>query len=500
MFAGRVARARGGVNPGLPHKHAVDGKSKVDDSKNVPRTMYQHISNPHHQKHTMKASQTLGISRRWLGLAMSVLSAVAVQAQTQVTFQIDMSTETTTPTAVYISGSFNGWPYQDPATALINVGGTIWSNTFTINDPAGTVESCKFQDDVTGWEPLAANRQFLIPDSGPLDLPLTTWNNNSTWPSGPTNQVTFQVDMSAQVLLGNFTNGDPAGSITVAGDFEGWDNGLAMTNNPSLPGLASNIYSGVFDVVGFPPASINYKFRMNGGWESPASTGGNNRTASVTNNQVLPLVYYNDNSLYDLVQSPITVNFSVVVTNGTPDVSSPTYYFTKGTDKVYINGDFLNWWAWGINAGPAADEMIEVGTSDVYTNSFVIPKGNSIYLNYKYSFDGFDDENGFGTNHVREIRSYGPVYTFPQDQWSYIYAPGANTTTNIVEQDFGNLNIGAPSGGSLPITWLGRPGVLLQNSSSLPAGWSDNIGTDATQATNWPNAGDNQFFRLKKLK
>jgi hypothetical protein len=464
--------------------------------------MYQHLNNPHHRKNTMKPFHTLGISRRWLGVTMSIAAAVAAQASSSVTFMIDMSTETSTPTAVYVSGSFNGWPYQDPGTALINVGGTIWSNTFTVNDPVGTVESCKFQDDVVGWEPLSNNRQFLAAaDSTTLVLPLTTWGANTTWPT-PTNQVTFQVNMAAQVLLGNFTNGDPAGSITVSGDFEGWDSGLPLTNNPALTGVASNYYTGTFPVVGFPGGTtINYKFRMNGGWESPASTGGNNRTAAInSSSQVLPLVYYNDNSLYDLVQSPITVNFSVVVTNGTPDNSNPTYYFTKGTDHVFINGDFLNWWAWGINAGPAADEMIEVGTSDVYTNSFVIPKGNSIYLNYKYSFDGFDDENGFGTNHVREIRNYGPVYTFPQDQWSYVYAPGANTTTNIVEEDFGDLNIGAPSGGSFPITWLGRPGVLLQNSSSLPAGWSDNVGTDATQATNWPDAGGNQFFRLKKLQ
>ena len=67
----------------------------------------------------MKPTTHLDIFRRWLGLDCSLAAAVAVQAQTQVTFQIDMSTETSTPVTavVYISGSFNGWGYQALATA-----------------------------------------------------------------------------------------------------------------------------------------------------------------------------------------------------------------------------------------------------------------------------------------------------------------------------------------------------------------------------------------------
>ena len=446
--------------------------------------------------------------RRWLGLGLSFAAAVAVQAQTQVTFQIDMSTETATPVmAVYISGSFNGWGYQVPATALINVSGTIWSNTFTITDPPGTVENCKFQDNTTGWEPLSNNRQFILgTNTQPQVLPLTTWNANTTWPPGPTNQVTFQIDMSAQVLLGNFTNGDPNGSITVSGDFEGWNGGDVLTNNPTINGAGSNVYSGTFGVQGFPPASVNYKFRMNGGWESPVSTGGNNRTASVTNNQVLPLVYYNDNSIYDLVTTPITVNFTLYMTNGTATDSGGT--FTKGSDILYVSGAWLNWPSWGLLSLPPSQTMVEVGTSDYYTNSFVILKGTSVYMTYKYSVDGFDNENGTGTNHVRLIRSYGPTYSFPSDVWSWtVMQPGDGNpytldglaVTNLVEPDFGYLAIGSQAGGEFPITWLGRPGVVLQNNSSVNSGiWNTNNGTDGTQSTNWSNAGSAQFFRLLK--
>ena len=445
------------------------------------------------------------LSRAWLGIGTSLLAVMAARASTDVTFMIDMAAENPGG-AVYISGSFNGWPAPGASVSsnnLINTSGTIWSNKFTITDAPGTVESCKFQDVTTGWETFGPNREFVLA-AGSQVLPLTTWNVND-YPT-PTNQVKFQVDLSAQVALGNFTPGGGGQTITVSGDFEGWNDGLPLTNNPTLVGNATNIYSAWCPVIGFPPTGINYKFRMNGGWESPASTSGNNRQATVTSDgQVLPLVYYNDNSIYDLVTSPIAVKFAIYMPDQTPLANGGV--FTKGVDNVAINGDFLGWWGWGVNAAPASDIMVEVGSSDVYTNTLIIPKGNSIFLTYKYGVDGLDNENGFATNHVRLIRAYPPNYTMPQDvfSWSVLQPGNGNpyplkglAATNIVEPDFGYLVIGSPAAGKFPITWLGRPGVLLQNSSSLSAIWNDNTLSDATQATNWPNAGGNQFFRLKK--
>ena len=369
-------------------------------------------------------------------------------------------------------------------------------------------------------------------------LPVPSGNpGGSTFNFGPaptpTNYVTFQVDMTAQVELGNFINdnnnavGDPNGSITVSGGFEGaiaggafnngifsgWDNGLPMTNNPMATGSATNIFVCVAPIVAILPDAISYKFRMNGGWEGVA-----NRTPTITSNpQVLPVVFYNNNSPYDLVSAPITVTFSIYMPDGTLDdgnniTAAPYPFDPEGGDTLWINADFLNNWnndSWPGPVGnfPAAQQMIEVGTSGVYTNSFVVPKGNSIVLTYKYSIDSTDDENGFATNHVREIRSYGPTYAMPQDVWSWSvlqpnngnpYVAGLGST-NIIELDFGNLVAGAPSGGNVPITWLGRPAVLLQNSSSLSGGiWNNNNATDGTQSINWPNTGGSQFFRLMK--
>jgi hypothetical protein len=434
-----------------------------------------------------------------------------------------------------LAGSFNSW---GTAANLTAIGSGVYSNSIvdTSGQPSGTY---KFQSPQNSW----ADINFANPDfgngNGNGSYPLTS--NPQTLPvvldlpdgrfyvgapaTPPTNTVTFQLDMSEQVAFGNFTNTDPntmlpVNSVAVGGFNGDWGTDQQLTNYTILnpgdlnPGNKTNLYIGTFATQGYLPITFNWKFRVNnldGGYEQPVSTTGGNRTTTLTQqNTTLPVISYDDLGLGDLVLSPITVTFSLFLTNGTPDDTG--YQFIKGTDFPYIAGPWApsagpSGWGWGYNSMPASQEMVEVGTSDVYTNSFVFPRGASIYVTYKYGYNGVDDENGVNTNHVREIRSYGPTYSFPQDVWSWtVLQPGNGNpypnpgiaSTNIVEPDFGYLAIGAPTGGNFPITWLGRPAVMLQNASSLLGPWNTIGATDATQATNWPNAGGNQFFRLIK--
>ena len=127
-------------------------------------------------------------------------------------------------------------------------------------------------------------------------------------------------------------------------------------------------------------------------------------------------------------------------------------------------------------------------------------------MTYKYSIDGLIMKMVFDQPYTLYPQLNGPTYTFPTDSWSYTVCPPGTpypnpgiAATNVVEPSFGYLTLGSPSGANVPITWLGRPGVLLENRSSLSSGiWNPNSGTDATQSTNWPNAGGSQFFRLIK--
>ena len=344
----------------------------------------------------------------------------------------------------------------------------------------------------------------------------------------PTNYVTFQVDMSAQVATGVFTNG--TGTVTVAGNFEAanpgfgnWDNGLPLSNNVALPGSLSNVYSGTYYVSGITPVAVQYKFRANGGWEDDQPTASKNRESSVTNTtQVLPLVYYNNESTSDLIVSPTWVTFALDCPNGTLDNGNSP--FVKGYDHLFVNGTFFDknanvvpagtgaYWTWNSlpypgGNGPADCELFESAIPDVYTNSFLLPAGSGISLTYKYSQDGFDDENGFQTNHIRYVRSIVPApYSFPEDQWSWTVCPPGTpypnpgiSSTNIVEPSFGYLTIGSPDVDHIiPLNWLGRQAVVLQYKSSMNGVWITDDATDGHKSAGWPNAGASTFFRLMK--
>jgi hypothetical protein len=424
-----------------------------------------------------------------------------------------------------LAGDFNSW--NGSATPLVAIGNGVYSNSFVVatagtfgykfQSPAGTFNDINFGNPDFGNGNGNGSYETTEPNEtlpAVLDLPDGRFYVGAI-ALPPTNTCTFQLDMSEEVAIGNFVNGAAGNSVAVGGFNGDWGTDNQLTNytvlNPgdSNPGMKTNLYIGTFSTQGYLPISFQWKFRVNnldGGYESPASTSGNNRSTTLTQqNTVLPVTAYDDLGLGDLTLNSITINFSVLVTNGTPDDTG--YAFVKGTDEVFVSGAWLGWPTWGFDNLPPNQQLIEVGSSDVYTNSFVVPKGTSIYMDYKYSFNGVDDENGSGTNHIREIRSYGPSYTFPQDVWSWTvlqpsdgnpYPLAGMAVTNIVEPDFGFLQISGPAAGNLPLTWLGRPAVLLQNASSLNGPWNTLSGTDGTESTNWPNAGDTQFFRLMK--
>ena len=120
-----------------------------------------------------------------------------------------------------------------------------------------------------------------------------------------------------------------------------------------------------------------------------------------------------------------------------------------------------------------------------------------------------------GAVHYRAVRSmqFNP-YVMPTDTFSTNpYVEPFFSTGNIGANGSvagGDLTVGIPVAGQVPISWLGRPGAHLQSASSLNGVWHDISGTDGTtwtagfsstngfvSVTNWPSSG-NTFFRLVK--
>jgi len=346
-----------------------------------------------------------------------------------------------------------------------------------------------------------------------------------------TNQVTFQVDMTVQIAVSRF---NPATDhVEVQGSFNDWTPGAyVLTNNPSLPGNAANIYIGVVPIVGAAKSGESYKFVLNSttlGAVFESSTpklstlddgpDAYNRFFQLTNTSatVLPVVLFDDKERDDYLPGAMNVSFTVNM-NGAVGTEGHTY---SSGDTIWVNGDFVPWYAWynpsSPVAAPAQYQLFETPPgSGIFSNTVVVPLGTTVAFAYKYGIGiatngdlgPEDDEAPDGQNHYRVVRStVTGTYALPQDTFGNQYQ---EPFFNGFNPNGGQLTIGKPSGGNTPVTWLGRPGAHLQVSTNLAGIWQDLSQTDGTNwtvgsrsvngfvsQTNWPAIGKT-FFRLVK--
>jgi hypothetical protein len=450
-----------------------------------------------------------------LGAAFLFASAAMVSAA-PVKFQVNMEYQTTNiPPAfvpgadtVEVRGSFNGW---SDGVALVNVPGTtLYTNTFDATgfNPGDIIEYKYHTYGISGdnWDAYQSyiytndgNRAFVFTGLAQTLAPVYF---SDQW--GGQVPLTFQVDMGPQVFAGNFVPG--VDTVEVRGSWDGFSNGIALTNNPA--GASINIYSMTIAEGNPAPGGLAaYKYHIYGSHDYNEPDA--NRIMLVTNPATTaPLVYFSNLKTNDLLPQDTLVTFSVNMSNVVSVMDSHT--FDPGSDSVYINGPFANWYAYegsynGIGNWyswpnfPAyyyypGYQMFPQGSSLIYTNTILMLKGTPVGLSYKYGMDigsyGYpsDDEAGFEVNHVRYVRTVGN-YVLPADTFGDMAS----------EISFGNLQIGHVSAGKIPVSWLGRPGVHLQTATSLTGGsWLDHLETDGFNSTNYPISTQNGFFRLIK--
>jgi hypothetical protein len=411
-----------------------------------------------------------------------------------ITFNVNMSALTNSAgapayTAVNASGAFNGWG-QSP---LVDSGGGIYTNTFTVA-ASGNYKYTMVLNGSTVYED-GADHPFTF-NGSPQTLPLLAFNNSGRVPIDfVTNDITFQVDMQVQGVA--FINA--GGIVRVSGGFNGWGagNDLILSHDYVYTNTLSIAYQQAYP--GWSPAAqfINaYKFRANGGWEEPTVNplfGNNDRRLSglYTGATTLPLALYSDASLCDVLHQDTTVTFRLHLTNGTVDTAG--HVFNSAVDTVYLNGESAlgSWEPWNPLFLTTTLSNNPTG-SDFYECTLVIPDGRPRNQKVKYSFDGLDHEAGFNQDHVQWIRTTNTSYVMSPVEF------GTNYASVRVQAQYGDLKAGAPSGGSVPVTWLGCECVTLQTRSSLTSGsWVNLPATESESSTNYPNTGS-QFFRLQK--
>jgi hypothetical protein len=358
---------------------------------------------------------------RCLGLGALLCSAALASADTQVTFQVDMSVEAgnglfISSDAVFARGTFDGW--STPGSPLTNnptaSNPFLYSGTFDDTDDAnGNVMDWQYvftNNTTTNFSSQADgdNYAFLLPSTSGASAttPVVFFDDDGT---AVNNNVTFQVDMSEQINIGAF---DPTtDGVYLQGNYLGWNDGSPLTNDPSIqvtePGgtVASNVYVGTYTFTLATNAQSEYKFVYNNGadhYENPAKGDPDNSgnrffsSSPVNGAQTLPIVSFSDVPYTSFtVTNNVTfeLDMSVQEELGTFTNSNPN-------GSVEIHGDFDGW-----------------GTPVTLTNDPAL--GNDIYVaviqyigapdttyNYKYvlqpgtQWENVPANDGVGGNRV----------------------------------------------------------------------------------------------------
>jgi hypothetical protein len=369
----------------------------------------------------------------WMGALL--LSAVAASAQTQITFQVDMTDAITgigfnpSNQTVAARGTFDNW--ASPGFALTNNPNGANPNLWT-----GTVDDTLDATDVN-WQWVTVTNgttivayssqndgdnyvQVLPVGGGSLVVPVEFFDDD-----GPlaTNNITFQVDMAEQLQLGTFTTND---TVYCQGSFNGWANTLLLTNNSALnvtnsQGVFTSLpYQGTLTTWATDEnAEAEYKFVYNNGanqYEDP--TKGNLDISSgnrfllnqpVDQAQALPLVDYSDEPFSDTVTNNITFVIDMSVQEFVGN-------FNPSNNTVEIHGDY-NGWGGGTT-------MVNTNASDTnlyYTTiQYIAPADSQRYFKYVIQpgtqWENVSAANAIGGNRWVNLAnananfSDGPVY------------------------------------------------------------------------------------------
>ncbi len=303
-----------------------------------------------------------------------------------VVFEVDMSVQLT-------NGNFNPGDtveargtFQTPAQwaggfILTNSAAqpNIYKGTYPDGNYAGSYEGYKFVIVSGGndtWES-TPNHGYTLQAGGQV-LPVLYFGGEA----GPTTPVVFQVDMSVEVLLGNFTPGSDY--VEARGSFQNpaWSAGFLLSNNP----LAANpyLYSGSYADAHGAGTVETYKLIVDGwNWEQPLSTGGNDRTFTLTNaTQTLPAVFFSD------ISSAIPVTFMVDMG---PQMASGNFDPVYNGDVIEARGSFNGWYGGFV--------LTNVPGTTIYQNTWLDttdPAGEVGQYKFFIAHNGNDyDPNGY---------------------------------------------------------------------------------------------------------
>jgi hypothetical protein len=205
-------------------------------------------------------------------------------------------------------------------------GQLVDETTNTWNSSQGkTLTIGNHQDNISAFNGILDD--FHVYDRALLASEIDSLYRIGGWDTG--NLITFQVDMSVQMFIGNFdpTSGD---SVEIRGSFNSWQDG----NYNIFDYDKDKIYSGQFHILGKSGDETRFKFVHFGSggdtWEDRLD-----RSFNLTGqNQVLPVVYFSDDSSLILLSSSPTRN-----ANHVPRDANIVLTFDQDIDPATVNSD-----------------------------------------------------------------------------------------------------------------------------------------------------------------
>ncbi|MDW7980923.1 MAG: carbohydrate-binding module family 20 domain-containing protein, partial [Verrucomicrobiales bacterium] len=289
-----------------------------------------------------------------------------------VTFNVNMSVQRAAGNfdpdgrgdTVLVAGNWNNWatthtmtPSSQPDvyTLTLDLAPYSWPNYKFIINPYGSSSGPNLR-----WES-RDNRWFQVPPDG-TNLPVVYFNDATS--AVVAANITFQVDMSAQIALGNFNPDQDL--VYVAGDW----NWSAMGTGPFARSAQNpNIWTFVHRQTNSIGAVVNYKFiiyRSGTGatvWEADGvgPGGARNRQYSFPFGDTnLPVVFFNNiTSAAVVVVAPVTFQVNLAVQDAYGN-------FSPGLDSVSVAGEFNEWNAAAWQLTPTeTNQDLYVGTFNV---------------------------------------------------------------------------------------------------------------------------------------
>ncbi|WNJ20880.1 T9SS type A sorting domain-containing protein [Pontibacter sp. G13] len=183
-----------------------------------------------------------------------MLSVLGLQAQVDITLQVDMSNEIVSSDGVHIAGNFNGW--STDATPMADQGNGIYAATLSV-DPGNDVEYKFLNGNTWGAEEAApaactiggSNRIFTVPAANDT-LEIVPFNGCPEVVA--TKHVIFSVNMADQTVDAN--------GVHIAGNFQGWSPDASQ-----LTQVNDSIYQFEQDVLA-SILTIQFKFINGNAW------------------------------------------------------------------------------------------------------------------------------------------------------------------------------------------------------------------------------------------